>query len=95
MPASVNRGYEEGVLNQDSLLVNVTAACGPLVYRGGMYPDDYDQNVFVCVPEVNLIKRNILSFYGDRVEAKQAWQGKEFLASTDEGFPAGKFVQRT
>ena len=85
-PASVNRGYEEGVLNQDSLLVNVTAACGPLVYRGGMFPADYDQNVFVCVPEANLIKRNILSFYGDRVEAKQAWQGKEFLASTDEGF---------
>ena len=85
-PASVNRGYEEGVLNQDSLLVNVTAACGPLVYRGGMYPDDYDQNVFVCVPEVNLIKRNILTFYGDKIEASQAWQGKEFLASTDEGF---------
>ncbi|MCM4152712.1 dehydrogenase [Arenibacter sp. N53] len=84
--ASVNRGYEEGVLNQDSLLVNVTAACGPLVYRGGMFPVGYDQNVFVCVPEVNLIKRNILSFYGDRIEAKQAWQGKEFLASTDEGF---------
>ncbi|MDL5512552.1 c-type cytochrome [Arenibacter sp. M-2] len=84
--ASVNRGYEEGVLNQDSLLVNVTAACGPLVYRGGMFPEDYDQNVFVCVPEVNLIKRNVLSFHGDRVEAKQAWQGKEFLASTDEGF---------
>ncbi len=84
--ASVNRGYEEGVLNQGSLLVNVTAACGPLVYRGGMFPADYDQNVFVCVPEANLIKRNILSFYGNRVEAKQAWQGKEFLASTDEGF---------
>ncbi|MCK0190021.1 c-type cytochrome [Arenibacter sp. F20364] len=84
--ASVNRGYEEGVLNQDSLLVNVTAACGPLVYRGGMFPSDYDQNVFVCIPEANLIKRNILTFYGDRVEAKQAYQGKEFLASTDEGF---------
>ena len=84
--ASVNRGYEDGVLNQDGLLVNVTASCGPLVYRGGVFPPDYDQNVFVCVPEANLIKRNILSFYGDRVEAKQAWQGKEFLASTDEGF---------
>ncbi len=84
--ASVNRGYQEGVLNQDSLLVNVTAACGPLVYRGGTFPVDYDQNVFVCVPEANLIKRNILSFHGNRVEAEQAWQGKEFLASTDEGF---------
>lgn len=84
--ASVNRGYEEGVLNKDSVLVDVTAACGPLVYRGGMFTSDYDQNVFVCVPEANLIKRNILTFYGDRVEAEQAWQGKEFLASTDEGF---------
>jgi len=84
--ASVNRGYQEGVLNQDSILVNVTAACGPLVYRGGMFPNDYDQNVFVCVPEANLIKRNTLSFYGDRVEAEQAWQGQEFIASTDEGF---------
>ncbi|MCM4170712.1 dehydrogenase [Arenibacter sp. TNZ] len=84
--ASVNRGYEEGVLNKDSVLVDVTAACGPLVYRGGMFTSDYDQNVFVCVPEANLIKRNILTFYGDRVVAEQAWQGKEFLASTDEGF---------
>ncbi|MCM4162515.1 MULTISPECIES: c-type cytochrome [unclassified Arenibacter] len=84
--ASVNRGYQEGVLNQDSILVNVTAACGPLVYRGGTFPVGYDQNVFVCVPEANLIKRNILSFHGNRVEAEQAWQGKEFLASTDEGF---------
>lgn len=36
--------------------------------------------------EANLIKRNILSFEADRVVAKQAWEGKEFLASTDEGF---------
>lgn len=84
--ASVNRGYEKGVLDGDSLLVNVTAACGPLVYRGGTFPGEYDQNVFVCVPEANLIKRNILSFHGDGVKAEQAWQGKEFLASLDEGF---------
>ncbi|WP_240484946.1 DUF7133 domain-containing protein [Arenibacter latericius] len=84
--ASVNRGYQEGVLNQDSLLVHVTAACGPLVYRGGMFPDGYDQNVFVCVPEINAIKRNIITFKDGMVEAKQAWEGKEFLASVDEGF---------
>lgn len=85
-PASVNRGYAPGVLNKDSLLLEVTAACGPLVYRGGAFPEDYDQNVFVCVPEANLIKRNILSFHGDSISAKQAWQEKEFLATTDEGF---------
>ncbi len=84
--ASVNRGYAPGVLNKDSLLREVTAACGPLVYRGGAFPADYDQNVFVCAPETNLIKRNILTFHGDSISAKQAWQEKEFLAATDEGF---------
>lgn len=82
----VNRGYADGILNKDSLLVDVTAACGPLVYRGGQFLKDYEENVFVCVPEANLIKRNILRFYGDSTVAKQAWEDKEFLASTDEGF---------
>ncbi len=84
--ASVNRGYAPGVLDKDNLLKEVSAACGPVVYRGGTFPEGYDQNVFVCVPEGNLIKRNILTFHGDSISAKQAWQEKEFLASTDEGF---------
>ncbi|MFD0798648.1 c-type cytochrome [Maribacter chungangensis] len=85
-PTLVNRGYVDGVLDADSLLVNVTASCSPLVYRGATFPVNYSQNVFVCVPEANLIKRNILSFHGDSTSAKQAWEGKEFLASLDEGF---------
>ncbi|MAU72580.1 MAG: dehydrogenase [Pseudozobellia sp.] len=84
--ARVNRGYVDGVLNKDSLLLEVTAACSPLVYRGSAFPANYDQNVFVCIPEINAIKRNILSFEGNKVVAKQAWNNKEFLASTDEGF---------
>lgn len=83
---SVNRGYAKGVLNQDSVLVNTTAACSPLIYRGGSFLEEYDQNAFVCIPEGNLIKRNILTFRGDSTMAKQAYEGKEFLASTDEGF---------
>ena len=83
---TVNRGYAKGVLNKDSLLVNTTAACSPLVYRGGVFPEEYDENAFVCIPEGNLIKRNLLTFKGDATLAKQAYEGKEFLASTDEGF---------
>lgn len=85
-PTTVNRGYAKGVLNQDSILVNATAACGPLVYRGGAFPEKYNENAFVCIPEGNLIKRNILTFTGDSTSAEQAYMGKEFLASTDEGF---------
>ncbi|MEE9364357.1 MAG: c-type cytochrome [Cellulophaga sp.] len=84
--ASVNRGYDNTTLNKDSVLINVTAACAPLVYRGGAFPEGYSENVFVCIPEGNLIKRNILSFNTDNITAEQAWQEKEFLASTDEGF---------
>ena len=83
---AVNRGYAKGVLDKDSVLINVTASCSPLIYRGGGFPAGYEQNAFVCIPEANLIKRNILTFHGDSTSAKQAWQGKEFLASTDEGF---------
>ncbi|MDB4291899.1 c-type cytochrome [Maribacter sp.] len=85
-PTTVNRGYAKGVLNSDSILVKATAACSPLVYRGGAFPASYDENVFVCIPEGNLIKRNILTFTGDSTTAEQAWEGKEFLAATDEGF---------
>ena len=84
--ASVNRGYAKGVLNADSIIVNATAACSPLVYRGGAFTELYDQNVFICIPEGNLVKRALLNFTGDSVIAKQAWQNKEFLTSTDEGF---------
>lgn len=83
---SVNRGYQKGVLDDKGKLIDVTAACGPLVYRGGAFPESYNQNAFVCVPEANLIKRNILTFKNNQTTASQAIEGKEFIASTDEGF---------
>jgi mono/diheme cytochrome c family protein/glucose/arabinose dehydrogenase len=85
-PTTVNRGYAKGILTSDSLLARFTAACSPLVYRGGQFPQDYDQNVFVCEPQANLVKRNILTFDGIHTSARQAWDDKEFLASTDESF---------
>lgn len=83
---SVNRGYVKGVLDKDSMLINVTSACGPLVYRGNQFPNEYLENAFVCAPEANLVKRNILSFQADQVMGYQAIANKEFLAATEEGF---------
>jgi mono/diheme cytochrome c family protein len=83
---SVNRGYVKGILDDKGHLKEVTSACGPLVYRGGAFPEAYNQNAFVCVPEANLIKRNILDFKNIQTKANQAIEGKEFIASTDEGF---------
>lgn len=83
---SVNRGYQKGVLDKRGFLTEVTASCGPMIYRGGAFPDAYNQNAFVCVPEANLIKRNTVSFNNIQTDAKQAIAEKEFIASTDEGF---------
>lgn len=82
----VNRGYMKGVLDDSLRLVNFTAACGPLVYRGGLYGDDFEGNIFVAEPSANLIKRNILWDSGYYAKGRQAYKGKEFLASTDERF---------
>ena len=47
---AVNRGYRKGFLREDGSLKEFTAACGPCVYRGGLFPDDCDGDVFVCEP---------------------------------------------
>lgn len=82
----VNRGYQDWVLDESARLKYFTAACGPLIYRGNLYPDEFLGNAFVCEPAGNLIKRNIIKEDGMYIEAVQAYEDKEFLASTDERF---------
>lgn len=82
----VNRGYMKGVLDDSLRLVDFTAACGPVVYRGDLFGPEYEWDVFVAEPSANLIKRNILSEKGYVVTGKQAYAEKEFLASRDERF---------
>ncbi len=83
---AVNRGYIDGVLDENNYLKTFTSACGPVIYRGGAFPKAYQGNAFVCGPEVNLIKRLILSKNEHRIDGKQAYQNKEFLISRDEAF---------
>ncbi len=82
----VNRGYMEGVLDDSLRLVNFTAACGPVVYRGDLFGEDYASTVFVAEPSANLIKRNIIAESGYVSNGRQAYEEKEFLASSDERF---------
>src|SRR5690606_33774788 len=80
---AVHRGYMDDVLDSTGRLVNFTAACGPLVYRGGLIPA---MNAFVAEPAANLVKRNVLAEEGYKVTGNQAYRGREFLASSDERF---------
>jgi mono/diheme cytochrome c family protein len=82
----VNRGYMKGILDDSLRLVNFTAACGPMIYRGGLFGPNYAFNAFVAEPSANLIKRDILSEKGNVVKGKEAYHGREFLASVDERF---------
>ncbi|GAB3021892.1 DUF7133 domain-containing protein [Spirosoma pulveris] len=83
---AVNRGYIPGTLDKDGRLLEFTAACSPLVYRGQTLPAPFYNNVFVCEPAGNLIKRNISENKDLLIAARDPHPGKEFLASTDERF---------
>ncbi|GEO11406.1 hypothetical protein SAE01_39020 [Segetibacter aerophilus] len=83
---AVNRGYIPGTLDKQGRLLEFTAACSPLFYRGIALPKEYYGNVFVCEPSGNLIKRNIVEENGFLLSAHDPHPGKEFLASTDERF---------
>ncbi|MDQ6815462.1 MAG: c-type cytochrome, partial [Bacteroidota bacterium] len=85
-PTTVNRGYSKGILDKDSVLLHFTAACGTMIYRGDQFPDEYNLNAFACEPQANLVKRDVLAFEDVKTTAMPAWNDREFLASTDEGF---------
>jgi mono/diheme cytochrome c family protein len=83
---AVNRGYIEGVLDENNFLKTFTSACGPVIYRGAAFPESHQGNAFVCGPEVNLVKRLTLSRDGYKIQGKPAYEGREFLISEDEAF---------
>lgn len=80
----VNRGYK--TLNAEGKITAVTAACGPLIYRGAVFPAEFFGNAFVCEPSANLVKRIILTEHDGTVIGRNAYEGSEFLSSTDERF---------
>lgn len=81
-----NRGYSKNFLRADGTLREFTAACSPLVYRGDLFPADFAGNVFLCEPSANVVRRNILTESNGAIVANNAYDKKEFIASTYERF---------
>ncbi|MGH9162782.1 MAG: DUF7133 domain-containing protein, partial [Vicinamibacteraceae bacterium] len=82
----VNRGYREGFLRPDGALAEFTAAAASVIYRGNNFPSQYYGNAFVPEPAAHLVKRSLLLERNGLIEAVNAYDGTEFLRSTDERF---------
>jgi glucose/arabinose dehydrogenase/mono/diheme cytochrome c family protein len=87
MTPGVNRGYRKETLRDDFTLAAFTGACGPLVYLGDALPAEYRGDAFVAEPCGNLVKRfRLRDGEGLALSATNAYEGREFLTSTDERF---------
>jgi mono/diheme cytochrome c family protein/glucose/arabinose dehydrogenase len=80
----INRGYNS--LNDAGKMYSVSAACAPVVYRGELFPKEFSGDVFICEPSGNLIKRIALAPADGAIKGRNAYEGTEFITSTDERF---------
>lgn len=80
----VNRGYR--TLDAEGKITSMTAASGPVIYRGALFAEEFRGNAFVPEPSANLIKRIRIMETDGVVTGTNAYEGAEFLTSTDERF---------
>lgn len=83
---AINRGYISGTLDKRNRLKEFTSACSPFFFRGDMLPHQYSENVFICEPSGNLIKRNRIKDNGIFIHTTSPDQGRSVIASHDERF---------
>jgi glucose/arabinose dehydrogenase/mono/diheme cytochrome c family protein len=86
MNPGVNRGYQKGTLKPDGTLARFTGACGPVIYRGDLFPEKFRGAAFLCEPTANLVRCNFLTETNGFITGTNAFPNAEFLASTDERF---------
>lgn len=82
----VNRGYRKNQIRDDGTLATFTAACGPAVYRGHVFPPGARGNVFLAEPAGNIVRRAVLTEDERGISARNYYEKMEFLASSDERF---------
>jgi glucose/arabinose dehydrogenase len=80
-----NRGYMQNFLREDGTLRAFTAACSPMIYRGGLMKE-IEGNAFVCESSANIVRRDVITENGASLTAQNAYPDREFIASTYERF---------
>ncbi len=81
----INRAYRAGML-QDGRLVQVTAACGPVINRDLVLGESLRGDAFVCAPCANAVKHYRITERDDGPKGEPTPVGDEFLTSTSERF---------
>lgn len=71
---------------------HITGATGSTVYRGDAWPREYYGNIFTADVSGNLVRRDLVEPDGVSFAAKPAYEGREFLASTDQWFRPTNFA---
>ena len=82
----VNRGYQPGQLTPEGKLATYTGACGPVVYRGDQFGEEFVGDVFLCEPTGNMIRRERITNRDGVLSATNAYDHAEFFTATDERF---------
>ncbi|MEP7323161.1 MAG: c-type cytochrome [Saprospiraceae bacterium] len=80
------QGGSSVLMNEDSTLTHFTSGCGQSIFRGDRLPEDMRGDYFVAEPVARIIKRGkVISIKGKRI-VENAYQGKDWLASSDFNF---------
>ncbi len=74
------------ITTADSHAGSFSAACGIHIWHGGMWPESYRGAALSCDPTANLIHADKLIPRGATFAAQPMFEGKEFMASTDDWF---------
>lgn len=73
-------------LRDDNSLNRFTASCGQSVFRGDRLPGDMQGDLFICEPVGRLVRRAKVTNDAGRIVLSNAYEGAEFLTSTDPNF---------
>ena len=82
-----SNGYDSNTLDPKTFkLINCTAACGPVIYRGTNFPEEMNGWSFVCESSANVVKAIKIDEKDGRLSGEHPYKNTEFLTSTDERF---------
>lgn len=72
--------------SEDSTLKEFTSGCGQSIYRGDRLPKDMQGDYFIAEPVARIIKRGKVINKNGKIVLEDAYQEKDWLASSDLNF---------